>query len=355
MKILNRYIFGAVLRATLVSLLVLLALQSLFVFLGEFDRIGESDYNVAAVGVFVAGTTPERIVELLPLAFLLGGLLGMGGLAHGSELVVMRASGRSILGLVMAAMVPGVLLVGLGFWMGETLAPDLSQQATLQRAVDRGASLSILQGRGFWARNGDEFVHVKRISPTGNLVGIDLYRWDAGTTRLSSISRARSGVYRDGVWLLRGLTVTELAENGANMHASPQRVWKSTISPRLLGLLSVEPEMLPMRELGLYANYLETNGLEAVAHRLAWWTKFMAPVSNLVMLFVAMPLVFGPLRTRGLGQRLFAGILLGVVYFLVNRTISSLGLAYGLPPALSAALPPLLFFTGGLIAMARVR
>lgn len=285
MSILDRYIFGAVLRATLLSLLVLVALQSLFVFLAEFDNVGDADYGVAAAAGYLLATMPERVVEVLPLAFLLGGLLGMGALAHGSELVVMRASGRSVLRLVMAAMMPGVLMVGIGSWLGEAVAPELSQRANQERAMARGKSLSILQGRGFWARNGDEFVHVDRISPDGHLEGVDVYRIDTDAMRLRGVSRAETGIYRDGEWHLQALTDVELTEQGVIRRSSTEHIWNASISPRLLGVLALEPEMLSMRDLSLYAGYLESNGLGADAHRLAWWTKLVAPAGNLVMLF----------------------------------------------------------------------
>ncbi len=355
LSILDRYIFGAVLRAALLSLLVLVALQSLFVFLAEFDNLGDADYGVVAAAGYLLATMPERVIEVLPLAFLLGGLLGMGGLAHGSELVVMRASGRSVFRLVMAAMMPGVLLVGVGSWLGEAVAPELSQQANQQRAMARGKSLSILQGRGFWARSGDEFVHVNRISPDGHLEGVDLYRIDTDAMRLRGVSRAQTGIYRNGEWHLQSLTEVEMTDRGVIRRSSTEHIWNASISPRLLGVLALEPEMLSMRDLSLYAGYLESNGLGADAHRLAWWNKLVAPVGNLVMLFIAMPLVFGSLRSRGAGQRLFIGVILGLSYFLVNRTLSSVVLAYGFPPVLSAMAPPVLFFAVALFAMARIR
>ena len=75
----------------------------------------------------------------------------------------------------------------------------------------------------------------------------------------------------------------------------------------------------------------------------------------MIMLFIAMPFVFGPLRSSAAGKRLFIGVLIGLAFFLVNRTISSFGLVYGLPPLLSAALPPFTFFAAALLAMRRAR
>ena len=127
------------------------------------------------------------------------------------------------------------------------------------------------------------------------------------------------------------------------------------ISPRLLKVLAIQPMDMSLRDLAVYIDYLGLNGLDSGSHRLAWWSKLLAPGTNLVMLFIAMPFVFGGMRSATAGKRLFVGILLGMVYFLINRTMGSVALVYGIPPLISAMLPPTLFLAGGAIAMLRVR
>ncbi len=51
-----------------------------------------------------------------------------------------------------------------------------------------------------------------------------------------------------------------------------------------------------------------------------------------VVTLLALPFVFGPLRTTGAGTRTVIGILLGVVFFLITRTIENGGQLFGLEP-----------------------
>jgi lipopolysaccharide export system permease protein len=73
------------------------------------------------------------------------------------------------------------------------------------------------------------------------------------------------------------------------------------------------------------------------------------------MLMIAMPLVFATTpRSGGAGQRVMIAILIGVVYFVVNRSINHLGLALDAPPLLSASLPLVLVAIVSVLFLRRV-
>ena len=148
MSVIDRYILRVVMATSLLELGFLVGLETVFILIREGDEIGEESYGLAEALQFVALTSPGRIVGMLPMAFLLGGLIGMGGLAAGSELVVMRAAGASILRLVGSTMFPCLLVSVVGFLVGEFLAPDLAQKATRQRAEALGEALDIREGFG---------------------------------------------------------------------------------------------------------------------------------------------------------------------------------------------------------------
>ncbi|NJN46253.1 MAG: LptF/LptG family permease [Candidatus Competibacteraceae bacterium] len=100
--------------------------------------------------------------------------------------------------------------------------------------------------------------------------------------------------------------------------------------------------------------YLQANGLDARNYELAFWVKAFTPLTNLGMLFIALPFVFGPQRTAGIGQRLLVAVLLGLLFFLLNRLLGNVVLLYDYP-LLGALLPTLLFFGAGTYALRRLR
>jgi lipopolysaccharide export system permease protein len=93
MKILDRYIFRTVATTTAVALLVLLLLELFLSLLAELEDVGKGRYDFMAAVRYLLLIQPQRLYEMFPMALLVGGLLGMGALASGSELIAMRAAG----------------------------------------------------------------------------------------------------------------------------------------------------------------------------------------------------------------------------------------------------------------------
>jgi lipopolysaccharide export system permease protein len=73
------------------------------------------------------------------------------------------------------------------------------------------------------------------------------------------------------------------------------------------------------------------------------------------MLFLGVPFVFGSLRTVGIGQRVFAGMLVGSAFFLLNRLLAYVAVVYHVNPLLAAALPAFAFLVAGAAFLRRVR
>ncbi|MGH8277069.1 MAG: LptF/LptG family permease, partial [Steroidobacteraceae bacterium] len=96
MSVLDRYMVRAILGAVLLVMGVLLVLGGLFVFIDQQDDIGIGHYTAVSALWYTLLNLPQQAYELLPITVLIGSLLGLGSLARGSELTVVRATGVSI-------------------------------------------------------------------------------------------------------------------------------------------------------------------------------------------------------------------------------------------------------------------
>lgn len=354
MKRIDRYIFKTVVGTTLAALLVLLVMEAFFGLMAELEDLGEGNYTLGAILQFMALTLPRRLYETFPMGLLLGGLLGMGALAQHSELVVMRAAGMSLLRLIRAALQAGLVMGCLALVIGEFVAPVSEHAAQLVRAEAKYEARSIRRGRGFWAREGEQIINVRAVSPDARLVDITLYELGE-TAELKSLTHAEGARYEQNRWLLEGVSRSVLNGDRVITEKRPDLAVAWTINPELLEVLAMDPEDLALRDLRVYIRYLRDNGLDARHHELAFWIKALTPVTNLATLFIALPFVFGPQRAGGVGQRLLVGVLLGLAFFLLNRLLGNVVLLYGYPPWLGAILPTVLFFTAGTYALGRLR
>jgi lipopolysaccharide export system permease protein len=130
---------------------------------------------------------------------------------------------------------------------------------------------------------------------------------------------------------------------------------QSDVSPDVLGAAVVDPGSLPIRGLYRFVAHLKANGLESRAWEVALWSRIARSLSTVLLCMLAVPFVFGPLRSSGAGSRAAIGIVVGVVYFLINRTLENSGDVYGLNPLLVAWGPVVALAAVTTAAIARVR
>lgn len=353
MRILDRHIARSVLGGTMVALFALVAIDVFFAFFNEINRLGRDGYGlVHAVGYMVL-TVPRRMYEFFPTAVLLGALLSLGAIAASSELIAMRAAGVSIGQIARSALKAGFVIMLVAFAIGEFVAPVAEDKAQALRSVASGKSV-LVRGGGLWARDGNRYVRVGAIRPDQRLLDVEVYEVGEGH-RLIAATRAKSAVWEDGEWVLGDVRRSRFTEAGVMVDTVGEEHWPALVTPEMFDVLAVEPHRMSAWSLSKYVLYLRENALDAAPYELAFWTRFTTPLSSLVMLLLALPFVFGSLRTGGAGQRLFVGILIGLGFHIMSQTLNHIGLVYGLSPLASAFAPLLIFLALSLVALGRLR
>ena len=89
--------------------------------------------------------------------------------------------------------------------------------------------------------------------------------------------------------------------------------------------------------------FCDENKLDASTAQLIFWQKISSPLTVIVMCLLAFPFVLGVQRQSNVGHRLLIGILLGLVFVVVNRLVTQLAVQFGFNAILVALLPSLIF------------
>ncbi|WP_439886169.1 LPS export ABC transporter permease LptG [Pseudomonas sp. MBLB4123] len=334
---LDRYIGIQVLFAILAVLGIIVGLALLFAFIDELGDV-EGSYGLGEAAWYVFLTVPRRVYEMLPMAALIGCLIGLGSLASSSELTVMRAAGVSIGRIVWAVMKPMLVLMLVGILIGEYLAPWSENLAQANRAMAQGGGEAQSAKRGLWHRQGQEFVHINAVQPNGVLYGVTRYRFDEQRHLLSS-SFARRAQYQGDHWQLDDVATTHFRERSTEVVEAPSERWEVELNPQLLGTVVLEPEALSVTGLWRYIQYLAEQGLNNGQYWLAFWTKVLQPVVTAALVLMAISFIFGPLRSVTLGQRVFTGVLVGFVFSIAQDLLGPSSLVFGFSPLLAVLAP----------------
>ena len=185
--------------------------------------------------------------------------------------------------------------------------------------------------------------------------GVSLFELD-GANKLRSVKRAdRISVADPGHWQLHNVATTRFGEDKIESEVIPEITMASSVNPDFLGLAATDPDLLTLRGLWSYIDHLRRNNLGTASFEIGFWSRIARLFAVIVVTLLALPFVFGPLRTTGAGTRTVIGVMLGVVFFLITRTVENGGQLFGLNPIMVGWLPTAVIGFCTFVAISRTR
>ena len=351
--ILSQYMMRTILASTAMVLVVLLALAGLFEFIAELDDT-RGDYQTALAILYSLLRLPNLAFEMLPVAALIGSLLGLGALAGNSEIIVMRSAGLSVRELAgMVAISGGVLLLLTGL-LGEFIGPPLDYYARNMRVEALYQKGDERLGNEAWVKDGSTYLHLERVSQEFEFGSLYIYKFDGD--RLASIAVAEnSGIDENDNWILENLRETQFSGDDVEVLQTRRSVESFEVSSDLLGSSLAKPLSLSARELLSYIDYLKRNDLDAEKYETEFWFRVSRTYTVLIMPILALAFVFGSLRTGGAGGRLMIGVIIGLGYYLASETLANSGQVFNLNPILVTWVPSVTLTAVTMFALMRIR
>lgn len=349
--ILQRYVARMVFSGTALTFAALLLLFGFFDLIKEMGDLGKGEYHLPQIIMVVLLGVPGHIYELFPIAALIGTVFALGQLVANSEYTVMRVSGLSnwsvALMLLKAGLVFGVM-IGL---VGEFVSPQTESMAQQLRLRATSSVVAQEFRSGLWVRDDGSFVNVKEVLPDASLRDLKIYEFDKSYA-LRSISHAKRGIFEgDNRWRLTDVVQTRFDGNRVRVERLTEALWHSVLNPGILSVLLIVPEQMSAHHLYDYAQHLRENGQKTSRYEIALWNKLVYPFAALVMMLLALPFTYHHRRGGGMGGKIFAGIMLGVAFHLVNKLSTYLAMLNDWWPPLSAMLPATVFLSSAVIAV----
>lgn len=345
---LSVYFGRAFAAAVLLMLAALSALVSLFDFL---ELLRESAGRAAGFGIIVEMELlrlPWTVMQILPFAVLLGGILAFWRLARSSELVVARAAGISAWQFLAA---PVALATALGLF-GMTVMSPLSavmfgRAETLYNAyLQVGGGPLSLAGGELWVRQADHglradgvaVLHAKDVRLSASVLRADkvsILRLDDQTGLLQRLE-AKRATLTSGSWNLAEVNVLEpgaapdhQAELRFPTDLTVHRVQESFASPNSLSFWSLPG----------FIRLLKRSGFSATQHELAFQALLALPLLCATMALVAAGFSMRPSRRGGATRMLVYGVGCGFALFMISEVANQFGNSGAVPVVLAAWAP----------------
>ena len=370
MRILQRYFGTEIIRAVLFVMLALLALFSFFDLMAELPSVNKGGYKIQHAIWYVCLGLPGYVYEFMPIAVLIGTIYVLSQFASNSEFTIMRAASMSTLMAANMLIKIGLLFVVLTFIFGELIAPSSSKFAEAMKLTALGAAESQEFRTGLWTKDlirenglkgnivGSRFLNVKEILPNHQLNEVKMYEFDKNFHLVREVTAKNATYQGKNVWRLFDVNETSFpmtlsAEDITNVKSQQ---WNSQdviseVTPDILSVLFADPDRMSAIDLASFTQHLAENKQDNERYLIAFWKKITYPFATLVMMALALPFAYLHVRSGGTSLKIFSGIMIGMVFYLINSLFSHLGMLNTWPPVFTALVPSFLFLGLALLGL----
>ncbi len=369
---LSLYISRQFLLSTLSMLLALSGLVAMFDFIELLRRsASRAEATFALVSQIAALRLPFIMIQILPFAVLLGGILAFWKLTRSSELIVARASGVSAWAFLAMPMLCAMLL---GAFASGALSPLSSAMLARAEVLDNtylraGGGPLALTGGQLWLRQADHeqsglgpaaadgaalnssgvaIIHAHGVQLSGKTLStqdVSVFRVDAADHLLARIE-ATGAKLTQGAWELDGARVILPGK----LPDQP----RALLLPTDLTVARVQdsfasPDTLSLWALPGFIALLERSGFSSLRHRLHFHSLLSLPLLSATMALVAAGFSMRPARRGGVARMIGSGVAAGFLLFVVSKVAEEFGQSGALPVSLAAWAPAV---AGMLLAVA---
>ena len=302
----------------------------------------------AVVAEIAAMRLPWAMLQILPFAVLLGGILAFWRLTRSSELIVARAAGLSAWQFLAG---PTMCAFGLGCFAVAVITPVSAAMRARAETLDStyiktGGGPLALNGGQLWLRQADReldpqgvaLLHANRVVVRdGTLVAdqLSVFRLDAGDRLLERVE-ARAATLRAGQWALDdartivpGRQPTPARDFAMPTSMTVDRV-QDSFSP---------PDTLSIWALPGFIELLDRSGFSSIRHRLHFQSLLALPLLAGTMSLLAAGFSMRTTRRGGVAQMIGSGVAAGFALFVISKVAEEFGQTGTLPPPLAAWAP----------------
>ena len=340
-----RRFLGSVGRVFLAFLAILLLIDMI----EELRRFSDADIGLAGAAHLALLAVPETMYRILPLIIVMGAIANFLGLARSSELVVVRAAGRSGLRFLVTPLLVSVALGLLAVALFNPLVAATSKAYDDMRSAltQGGRSVLSVADTGLWLRQGSgegqTVIQAARSNLDGTeLFGVTFLGFDQAGQPTRRIE-AETAKLVEGAWQLTGTKTWDLT--AANPEQTAERAegpvaLPSDLTPERIRDSFGTPSAIAFWNLPGYIADLERAGFSAQAYKLWYQMELALPMLMAAMVLVAAGFTMRHVRFGGTGKMVLYALLAGFGFFFLRNFAQALGDSGQIPVALAAWSPP---------------
>lgn len=337
------------------------------VILGLIDLVDElqdfPELPFASVLEVVLLNLPHASYEILPLIMILATVALFLRLARSSELVVVRAAGRSALRSLIAPITVAALIGLVTITMLNPIVAATSKRYNdlVNSYAGGGTNVLAIAPEGLWLRQGSPqgqtVIHATRASSDVSVLFTTTFTSFSSDGQPQRRINAETAELSDGEWILRNAKLWDLTPGG-NAEASSRQVDRLTVPSALTQDRIIDsfgkPEYISIWDLPDFIAQLEQAGFSARRYAVWLQMELSRPLFLIALVMISAAFTMRHARLSNTGMSVLTAVLTGFVLYYIRNFAQILGENGQIPILLAGWAPPIASFmlaTGILLHM----
>ena len=329
----------------------------LFIFidyLSKMDRWLNSELSLLGAFGYVLLKVPFMFVQLTPASILLATIIVFGLMNKNNELLAVRSSGISVYFLIKPALLAGVILAALMFFLGETIIPVSMAKANFIKynvIKKKKNYFSARARKDIWIKSENKLIHINFYDPVQQSVADITITSLRKNFSIESRIDAKKGYFKQGEWLFENIIEQTHAENVVDYDVKLYDKKKIPLAfkPEDLEEVSKKSEEMSFFELKKYVTKVEEEGYDATTYLVDLNGKIAFPFICIIMVLVGAATGMRSFVKANIPVAIAIGVVISFMYWIMYGFCMSLGYGTILPPIISAWAANLFFLCFGIL------
>jgi lipopolysaccharide export system permease protein len=341
---LDRYILKQVRSPILFSFFIFSSLWIVRLLIRVLDLLISKGTEFDAVLKLVLYSLPTIIVASVPMAILMGTMLGLTRLNNDSEIISIKAAGVSSTRIFVPMFFVGVAVSAMVFLLNEKIVPMasfLSQEVYINEIILKKPLPKI--AKNIFFEGGEQFkLYVRDYnSEEGLMNDVTLYQFNSGG--FPQVTEAKRARLEDNMWIFEQGKTTFFSDEGAIDYYIRFDRWIYPVTDRYAQKIKRKkenrsPSEMNMKELEAEISKRKRQGINPREYETQYYRRTAFPFASLFMILVGAPLCMR--HSRGKKSSGFGtGIFIMLIYYVLLSTGKSLGGNGTLDPAIANWIP----------------
>lgn len=348
--LITRYLSWRLLKSQIEMTAVFCSFLFVIRLMAELKRVGLS-YTTADVIVYVGGMLPSSLARFDSMIIFLAVCMWFLQLRRSQELLIVQVSGISMTRLI-GKLLPVICLIITLFTINrEYIAPNLAENAKLQRAQKVNGKAIYFQNNDMWLKTNQGFLNANIGQDAHVLKNVHYYLFQ--NDELYAWVVAPKVIYRSGRWIALRSERFVLTEQGHSKQTSRLLALPISLKPRVLSWSFIKPEYLSAWQIGVTLSKGTKYGISDQITWLLFCVRVVRPLNLLLIMVTTLSVLDRAISSRfvGLSSRLVALALMATGEFVLYSLMCESHNALGFPESALIALSPAILLSTSLFAL----